>query len=491
MLDAKSPRFAPRSQNIALLLLSLFFLPVDSFVLAVSYVVHYILRMEAQARRQQKLFSKNFEQRTILVTGVGMTKGLYLARLFYEAGHNVIGADFEPNGTLVCGRVSKSLIRFYRLVQPSKRKGPAEYIQGLLDIVRKENVELWVSCSGVASAVEDGMAMEIIEARSGCRAVQFNVKTTQLLHEKHSFIEYTKSLGLTVPETHTVTSRAAVARILAQAPTGRRYILKSVGMDDSSRADMTLLPRPTTEETSQHIARFNASEQSPWIVQQYIRGNEYCTHSLVINGYVKAFVACPSSELLMHYEALSSSCALSKAMLEFTEIFASHSGDSFTGHLSFDFMVEDAGNPAKMVLYPIECNPRAHTAVALFDGTSRMATTYLSLLSRKSVDKRRTEVVVPLHRNKYYWIGHDFVELLIFPVLSLLSFQGSIVEVKNCGQEFMSHLLFWRDGTYELWDPLPWWWLYHVYWPMQFLYSLRSGTKWSRINVSTTKMFHC
>ncbi|KAG9590125.1 hypothetical protein KCU90_g14242, partial [Aureobasidium melanogenum] len=50
---------------------------------------------------------------------------------------------------------------------------------------------------------------------------------------------------------------------------------------------------------------------------------------------------------------------------------------------------------------------------------------------------------------------------------------------------------FWKDGTYEIWDPLPAWWLYHVYWPFQFAKSLVTGFKWSRINVSTTKMFGC
>lgn len=57
--------------------------------------------------------------------------------------------------------------------------------------------------------------------------------------------------------------------------------------------------------------------------------------------------------------------------------------------------------------------------------------------------------------------------------------------------KFCEHLLFWKDGTYELWDPLLWWWLYHVSWSTQFWNSMWLGKKWSRINVSTTKMFEC
>ncbi|KAK3044781.1 hypothetical protein LTS18_000367, partial [Coniosporium uncinatum] len=51
------------------------------------------------------------------------------------------------------------------------------------------------------------------------------------------------------------------------------------------------------------------------------------------------------------------------------------------------------------------------------------------------------------------------------------------------------HLLSWKDGTFEVQDPLPWFVLYHVYWPAQFVQSLRTGNWWSRVNVSTGKMF--
>jgi catechol O-methyltransferase len=57
--------------------------------------------------------------------------------------------------------------------------------------------------------------------------------------------------------------------------------------------------------------------------------------------------------------------------------------------------------------------------------------------------------------------------------------------------DFVDHLLFWKDGTYEVWAPLPAWWLYHVYWPFQLALALVTGKKWSRANVSTSKMFKC
>jgi catechol O-methyltransferase len=112
----------------------------------------------------------------------------------------------------------------------------------------------------VASAVEDGQTKELIEKFSRCRAVQHDAVTTRKLHEKHSFTEYTRSIGLSVPETHTVTSRAAVLKILENAQSyGTKFIMKYIGIDDSLRGNLTLLPLATSANTEAHIARLPIS----------------------------------------------------------------------------------------------------------------------------------------------------------------------------------------------------------------------------------------
>jgi len=513
MLSGQDSRLAHAWQNLQLLALNLAFLPLDTFILAFSYFAGVIFYFKSTAHRYHVRGTNTpyLQPRTILVTGVGMTKGLALARLFYVAGHNVIGADFES--TLVpsaSGHVSKSIKAFHRLQKPDgTNEGSARYAQSILNIIRKEKVDLWVSCSGVASAVEDGQAKEMIELVTNCKAVQFDIATTKKLHEKHTFIEHTQSLGLAIPETHTVTSKSEVAKVLEQAQTGRKFIMKFIGTDDTVRGDMTLLPFSSHAATQAHISRLQISKDRPWILQQYIKGPEYCTHSLVVRGEVKAFVACPSAELLMHYEAIPLDSALSRDMLRFTQEFAAEGGEDFTGHLSFDFLVdaEDAEaaqqDPSKHVtLYPIECNPRAHTAVCLFNDTPEMISKgYMSLLeSLEGRGNKKAQVngatptspVYPRSPAKYYWIGHDLVELVILPVLSLMLLQGAtLFEVYNSIMRFIEHLIWWRDGTFEIWDPLPAWWLYHVSWPYQFLTALLSGNKWSRINVSTMKVFGC
>ncbi|KAI9652082.1 MAG: hypothetical protein M1831_007215 [Alyxoria varia] len=421
-----------------------------------------------------------------------MSKGLCLARHFHKCGHKVIGADFS---SLACGRYSKSLSSFYHLSNPSSTNGSKQYVRDLLNAVTKEGIDLWVTCSAVASALEDGQAAEVIKRETRCEVIQFDTATTAVLHEKHHFIESARAVGLRVPDTHLVTSQTQMEKVFMNGKP-QSLIAKCVGVDDSARGDMTLLPLPSRSATTKHLQGINVSEKNPWILQEFISGKEYCTHALVIQGQVRIFVACPSSELLMHYEALEPESVLSEAMLRFTKTLASTGGETFTGHLSFDFLVD---NPEEedinqLRMFPIECNPRAHTAVVLFNKNRDIANAYLSRLDAvcDSTDQEGKDEIISPHRpDKYFWIAHDLVHGLVIPFLQLAMGYESLQSCWEAFNEFVRYGLWWRDGTFETWDPVPWWWLYHVYWPAKLLDSLISGTRWSRINVSTTKMFEC
>lgn len=468
---------------------------------------------------------QDFEQLTVLVTGVGMSKGLTLARSFWLCGHRVIAADFDAEGcgmwTPWHGRMySEAFDKVYSLKKPvgrekmgeiEKTRVRVEYVTDICRIVKDEGVDLWVSCSGVASAVEDAMVKEALDYMPlakgrRCACIQFDVPTTSTLHEKSTFTQHTENLNLPVPETYSVTTHFEVLHYLDRATRkrpGRMFILKPVGMDDANRGDMTLLPFSTTHDTERHVRRLPISKHRPWILQQFIRGGrEYCTHSLVVDGEVRVFVACPSSELLMHYTALAHDDPLGEKMLHFTRTFAAAAGRGFTGHLSFDFMVEDV-EKGRMRLYAIECNPRAHTAVSLFGqsgGEMRgMVEAYLSAIESPEMPSERTRrlgevsrlVRPPATVSSRYWIGHDLVTLLSFPTWKLLSRDLKLVDFTGDVKGFMGKVLFWKDGTFELWDPWPLVALYYHYWPKAMVTSWWKGERWSRLNVSTTKMFSC
>ncbi|KAB8297833.1 hypothetical protein EYC80_001630 [Monilinia laxa] len=442
-----------------------------------------------------------------------MSKGLSIARSFYCAGHNVIGADFEPYYIPVCGHFSKSIKEFYRLRKPCEKYGSEAYIKDIVDIIKNEKVELWVSCSGVASAIEDGEAAEMVERETKCVAVQFGVELTETLHEKYSFIKHTMDLGLNVPLTFKVSSVKEALAILHPkrgAKAEKQFIMKPEMVDDSVRADMTLLPLPSLSETDTHIRRLSPSKTRPFVLQQYIAGREYCTHSIVLKGKVHAFAACRSSDMLMHYQALPPSSALSQAMLHYTTLYVQKTSSSppITGHFSFDFLVDEkVAERAERVLdvsnrqienlqkelFPIECNPRAHTAVVLLNETAEnMAEAYLTLLPDYDGTISTQDLTVPSSENintGYYWIGHDFVTKVLLPVLEAVRSNKGIRHLLSEWIEFGKHVLLWKDGTYEMWDPWPAWCLYVVFLPGTFWVSIWEGRWWSRCNVSTGKFF--
>ncbi|KAI9053022.1 hypothetical protein LZ554_003292 [Drepanopeziza brunnea f. sp. 'monogermtubi'] len=521
-LATTSPTHLHVLQNASLILLSLCALPLCTFIAVLSKLIAPYLKTTrhiAHRRRWRQISSSTFRPRTILVTGVGMSKGLNIARTFYRAGHRVIGADFEPYLIPVCGHFSTAIVQFYRLSKSDPEQGSATYIKDLIDIIKKEGVELWVPCSGIASGIEDGEAAEAIEKETTCKAIQFGPTLTETLHEKHFFIENTRKLGLAVPDTRLVTSETETLSVLYPdklRPTMRpndKYIMKSILLDDSTRSDMTQLPLPTLRETEAHIKRLNPTPFRPFVLQRFIKGLEYCTQSLIIGGKVKAFLACPSAELLMSYTPLPTSSALSQAMLLYTTLYAKKTGAGMTGHFSIDFLIEEevaqaaetriAVRESELMelmrrIYPIECNPRAHTAVAcLSDVSEDLSDAYLSLLSDhepKGIANghRRDALVVPKPGVPgYYWIGHDLVTLVLLPLLGLLRCKVGAREVLRMWMRFVEHVLYWRDGTFEVWDPWPAWWLYVGYWPGMFLISLWERRWWSRCNVSTNKMFHC
>lgn len=503
-------------KNLLLILLSIIAIPVTSTLVFASLLYTRLnpapkpialpptsTPANQSSNNEEGRQEETLRRKTILVTGISMTKGITILRLLSQhTPHRIIGAD---TSALSPGRFSSATSAFHQLTPPDGTDAEP-YIDSLLTVIHRESVDLWISCSSVVAAVEDGVVVRLAEDRAKAegrefKAVQFREDIIERLHEKDRFVEYVQSLGLRVPESWRCTNREEVLDVLLNSDKtdgegevrgeGTKYLLKPIGVDDRARAAMmTLLPFPSAAETESYVNNLSITPQNPFQLQQYISGAEYCTHALIVRGRVAAFTACPSSELLMHYVALPASSQLSKAMLDFTRRVAEDGGEDFTGHLSFDFLVppgqEDGG---ELVIYPIECNPRAHTAIALFADTPALASAYLSVFADSAALDAREMVSPTVPTHAYYWLGHDLVTLLILPVLDAVAGLASVDDVARSWVAFWEHAVSWRDGTFEVADPLPFAVLYHVYWPVVFCKAVWEGRKWSRVNVSTTKVF--
>ena len=310
-----------RLRDLSLITLSAILVPFSFCFIFLASGLH---AFKACTSIQQRTDGKSRSQLKVLVTGVGMAKGLSLARLLHQAGCTVIGADSELHGVPSCGRFSRSVRQYHRLVDPTSRTN--EYVNQVVQLVQDQGIKIWVSCSGVATAIQDAQLMEALEVRTECKSFQFDQACTTKLDNKLEFMDAVREFGLCSPWWYPIQSKcdidAALDTILhqeAERPPNQ-LIVKNVGMDDYSRGSLPLLNTSEPQQMANVLSSLDVTGSASWVVQEYIQEQEeYCTHAVIIDGQVRAFVACPSSSILLHYTAMDPEDALCQAMVRFTQ----------------------------------------------------------------------------------------------------------------------------------------------------------------------------
>ena len=164
----------------------------------------------------------------------------------------------------------------------------------------------------------------------------------------------------------------------------------------------------------------------------------------------------------------------------------------FTGHLSFDFLVQTLQTDRGMekIILPIECNPRCHTATVLFEGLEdELAQIYLSVLGDVPEHMLLLTPGASTDMLGHFWVAHDLVVLFLMPLMALILGKMPWQEYFSALTDFATHLSRWKDPTFEKWDPIPFLVLNHVYWPLRLIRARLDKQDWKQLNVSTTKMF--
>ncbi len=395
----------------------------------------------APARRQVAT-----EARTILVSGGKMTKALQLARSFHRAGHRVVLVE-AAKYRLTGHRFSNAVDRFYTVPQP---QDPA-YAQALLDIVRRENVDVYVPvCSPVASYY-DALAKPLLEPY--CEVLHCDPDTIELLDDKYRFATTAASLGLPVPDTHRVTDPDEVAGFAFDGEHPGPYILKSISYDPVHRLDLTPLPAASSTETARFARSKPIAPANPWILQEFVAGQEYCTHGTVRDGELTVYCCCESSAFQLNY-----------AMVDIPEIedwvrtFVREL--KLTGQVSFDFMVTSDGQ-----VRAIECNPRTHSAITMFYDHPGLASAYLDADGPS---------IRPLPGSRpTYWLYQELWRLVRHP---------------STARDRVRIVVHGKEAIFDWTDPLPFLLVHHLQIPGLLLHNLRHLKDWIRVDVNIGKL---
>jgi predicted ATP-grasp superfamily ATP-dependent carboligase len=432
-----------RVKTVATLILLLFALPFNLLVTAIA-----LLRSVLIKPFRSRLVAA-FPQ-TILISGGKMTKALQLARSFHRAGHRVVLVETHKYW-LTGHRYSWAVDRFYTIPNPQAE----DYAEALLAIVQQENVDVYVPvCSPVASYY-DAKVQDVLAPY--CKVMHVDVETLQQLDNKYEFAIAAQALGLRVPESYCITHPQQVLDF-DFSNARRKYILKSIPYDSIRRLDLTPLPCTTPAETAAFVNSLPISEHKPWIMQEFIPGQEYCTHSTIRNGHLQLHCCCESSAFQVNYEQVD------RPDIEaWIRTFADRL--NLTGQVSFDFMAADDGQ-----VYAIECNPRTHSAITLFYNHPDVAQAYLS-------SEPLPQTVQPLTTSRpTYWIYHEIWRL----VTHWRSPKTVAQRVKIMAQG--------KDAIFDWHDPLPFLMVHHWQIPLLLLGNLRQPKPWIRIDFNIGKL---
>jgi predicted ATP-grasp superfamily ATP-dependent carboligase len=381
---------------------------------------------------------------TILINGGKMTKALQLARSFHSAGHRVILAE-SPKYRYTGHRFSRAVDRFYCVPDA----GAPGYAEALLDIVTRELVDVFVPVSSPVASLPDAQARELLD--DVCEVVHADADTVTVLDDKAEFSSLAADLGLRVPDWRLITDPRQVVEF--DFPAGRSYILKRIAYNPVGRLDLTRLSRETPELNAAFAQSLAISDDDPWILQEFITGQEYCTHGTVRRGALQVYGCCESSASQLNYAMVDK-----PEIRSWVEHFVSALG--ITGQVSFDFIEAHDGH-----VYAIECNPRTHSAITMFHDHPAVAAAYL--------EDGHPLVTPRPNARPTYWIYHEIWRLITQP-----------------GQRRarLRTILGGKDAIFSARDPLPHLMVHHLQIPMLLLDNLRRRQGWTKIDFNIGKL---
>ncbi|KAF3887518.1 MULTISPECIES: ATP-grasp domain-containing protein [Nostocales] len=303
----------------------------------------------------------------ILLTGGRAPVTLDLARLLSVAGYKVFVADSIKHHLCTA---SRAVIKNFLV--PPPRLDPKGYIDALLKIIQQEKIGFLIpTCEEIFY-----ISNQISQLTPYCQVFSEQLEKLNRLHNKWQFINRVQQLGLTAPQTWIVNSHKDLLDIL-DLPIPNNIVLKPVYSRFASHVH--ILSKPVSKIPSLEI-----NSNKAWVAQEFISGKHYCTYSIAHQGKVVAHAVYPTL-----FTAGKGSCIYFESiehgrLLEWVKTFVE--AEEFTGQIAFDFIEADDGT-----LYPLECNPRAISAIHLFeasDGLERAFFNNTNIIIQPKVGQR-------------------------------------------------------------------------------------------------------
>ena len=427
-------------QNLGTLFLLLLLLP---FNLAV--VIFYSIANLFSSKDKTQLLPEQ-DRKRILITGGKMTKALQLARSFHQVGHEVYLVETHKYW-LIGHRFSRAVTGFFTV--PTPQKDPEGYCQSLVNIVQKKNIDVFIPVSSPIASYYDSLAKKTLEPY--CEGLHFDPEVTQILDDKYRFCKKAQEIGLSAPQVFRFTSPQQIIDFDFDNHPGQ-YIIKSIPYDSVRRRDLVKFPFVGMES---YLNSLPITEEKPWVMQEFIKGQEYCFHATVRKGNIRLHCCSKSSPFQVNYQQIDN-----PAIYQWVEKFVREM--NLTGQVCFDMIQTPDGT-----VYPIECNPRLHSAITMFHDHPGLAEAYL---------EDEETAIKPLPNSKpTYWTYHELWRLTEIRSLS---------DIKTWWRKISQG----TDAVLQLDDPLPFFMLHNWQIPLLLLDNLRRLKGWLAIDFNIGKL---
>ncbi|MEM1370565.1 MAG: ATP-grasp domain-containing protein [Cyanobacteria bacterium P01_H01_bin.15] len=220
---------------------------------------------------------------------------------------------------------------------PSPSKEPVAFTQMVAKIVNKRQIDL------IVPTFEEGFFLSRYAELLPVQLFAPPFEVIEQLHSKYRFAQLCRELGISIPETHIVSSQNEMREQIAK-------LEKYVARPAFSRGGLEFLTNfgPRTGEFS--VDDCTPTLDNPWLVQPYVEGEDACSFSIVQEGKIR--VHCAYKPTVPSQGGWA---------VQFTSVddfgsfdIASKIAKKFkiTGFISFDYRQTKDG------LMAIECNPR-------------------------------------------------------------------------------------------------------------------------------------
>ncbi len=256
-----------------------------------------------------------------------------------KMGHGVVATDTFRTAP---GSHSKYLDDWHLTASPRYER--RRFIDQILKIVQDDEIDL------ILPAFEEAfyLAWHIDELQRVTHVFLPPFETLARMHDKAALLALAESLSLRVPRTTLAKSRAELKRAIGAYPA---YFARAA----FSRGGVELLTNTGPLAGLLSVDACRPTPHNPWLVQEYVEGEDICTFSIAHHGRLTAHSTYVHPRELEHaggivFESIRDDDA-HHAVSEIVRATGYH------GQISFDFRRTGDG------VMLIECNPRPTAGV--------------------------------------------------------------------------------------------------------------------------------